>query len=111
MKTQDQIIQEAYVGMLDESNVDKGEQYDRMIANKIVHPVESTRHYKTLSEYGFIPITRSHIGFNDKYTYSHPILGNIDVSDDNKGFAYVNRKTGKRDYFDNISKYIKGLSK
>jgi hypothetical protein len=41
-------------------------------ANRVVHPVEKQWHYPKLIKYGFIPETKSAVGFVRAYTYVHP---------------------------------------
>ena len=45
--------------------------------NEVVHPVESQWHFKYLTKYGYIPLTKSDKGFVRTYTYQHPTTGRI----------------------------------
>ena len=44
-------------------------------ANKKVHLVETQWHYPIMTKYGFVPETKSAIGFVRQYVYAHPETG------------------------------------
>lgn len=50
------------------------EELKRFIdADKHVHPVELQWHYPILTKYGYVPITKTGIGFVRRYTYENPV--------------------------------------
>jgi RNAse (barnase) inhibitor barstar len=66
---------------MEKTNIGTQEDYNKSLsdalnaADKKVHNVESEWHYPILTEYGYVPITKTAIGFVRSYEYEHPETG------------------------------------
>ena len=46
-------------------------------ADKRIHPVETQWHYPIMTKYGFVPVTKTGIGFVRSYKYEHPTTKHV----------------------------------
>ena len=103
MNSELKIIQEAYIGMMENSFAE---------ANKKEHPVETQWHHKILAKHGFVPDEDSKVktGFVREYSYTHPKTGDkIKASTGVNGDQWDDLQNNKMGYWSTLDAHAKSL--
>ena len=82
-------------------------------ANEKVHLVEDQWHYKYMIKYGFVPVTKTGVGFVRSYIYERPdgekITCTTGYSADYWSVTEGTPSTQKKNYWANLEPHLKTL--
>jgi hypothetical protein len=80
-------------------------------ANRKVHAVEDQWHYKYMTEFGFVPLDKTGVGFVRTYRYEHPKTKHrINVTTGFNSDYWDDQNTGDYGYHLDLAPHLKKIT-